>query len=167
MKICLLTENQKLFVKFFIMCLFNIFRVYHLLPTIFFLHPSQDCFLVLCTTDYFDGICLSVFFYRFLISLFPYLSISSFEQFVLVIENYMFRADPLAVNREQYSALHLASMYSREDTIKVSSVLVVALVAIITEILVTAIVVAIDVAAVVDLAALIVSVVVGVSNTKF
>ena len=28
--------------------------------------------------------------------------------------------DPLAKNREMYSALHLASMYSREDTIKVS-----------------------------------------------
>ena len=28
--------------------------------------------------------------------------------------------DPLARNREMYSALHLASMYSREDTIKVS-----------------------------------------------
>ncbi|XP_023333094.1 serine/threonine-protein phosphatase 6 regulatory ankyrin repeat subunit C [Eurytemora carolleeae] len=28
-------------------------------------------------------------------------------------------ADPLAVNREHYSALHLASMYSREETIKV------------------------------------------------
>lgn len=28
--------------------------------------------------------------------------------------------DPLAVNREKYSALHLASMYGKEDTVKVS-----------------------------------------------
>ena len=26
--------------------------------------------------------------------------------------------DPLAVNREKYSALHLASMYGKEDTVK-------------------------------------------------
>ena len=31
----------------------------------------------------------------------------------------VFRVDPLAVNKEGYSALHLAAMYSREDTIKV------------------------------------------------
>ena len=29
------------------------------------------------------------------------------------------RCDPLAVNREKYSALHLASMYGKEDTVKV------------------------------------------------
>jgi hypothetical protein len=29
------------------------------------------------------------------------------------------RSNPLATNREQYSALHLASMYSKEETVKV------------------------------------------------
>ena len=54
----------------------------------------------------------------------------SYGDCVLVIEDFTFRADPLAVNREQYSALHLASMYSREDTIKVTSVVVVNLLAV-------------------------------------
>ena len=58
------------------------------------------------------------------------------------------------MNREQYSALHLASMYSREDTIKVTSVVVVNLLAVmgvfVADVL-TVDVIAIAVAAVIDL----------------
>jgi hypothetical protein len=36
-----------------------------------------------------------------------------------------FRSNPLATNREQYSALHLASMYSKEETVKVMSLEVI------------------------------------------
>jgi hypothetical protein len=35
------------------------------------------------------------------------------------------RSNPLATNREQYSALHLASMYSKEETVKVISLEVI------------------------------------------